>query len=424
MRLFNLVLLRISVAMVVIFALWAVLFYMAVMEEVRDEVDDSLEDYAEALIIHFLSGEEMPESSTNTNNQYYIHEISEQYAASHKHITYHDEMVFLKDKGEDEPARVLAYIYKDAQGQNYELVVYTPTIDQSDLLKAIAGWIVFLYLVLLLAIIIINVWVVKREMRPLYKLLGWLDRYRPGRKVAPLDNPTRIYEFRRLNQSLQSSVERSENLFEQQKLFIGNASHEMQTPLAICMNRIEMMMDDDSVTESQMGELLKISGTLKSLTRLNRSLLLLCKIENGQFSDTTAVSLNEMLARYMPDYKEVYAYKEISVTVENDGDFRVDMSETLAYVLVTNLLKNAFVHTDNQGKIAVSVSDAKLEISNSGESSLDASHVFECFYQSKRKEGSTGLGLALADSVCKASKLTIRYRFGQGMHHFIVTRSS
>ena len=422
MRLFNLVLLRISVAMVVIFALWAVLFYMAVMEEVVDEVDDSLEDYAEALIIHSLSGEEMPASSTNTNNQYYFRQVSKEYADTHKHITYRDEIVFIKDKGEDEPARVLAYIYKDDSGQHYELVVYTPTIERSDLLKAIAGWIVFLYLVLLLAIIIINVWVVKREMRPLYKLLNWLDRYRPGRETSPLDNPTNIYEFKRLNQSLQSSVERSENLFEQQKLFIGNASHEMQTPLAICQNRIEMMMDDDSVTESQMGELLKISGTLKSLSKLNRTLLLLCKIDNGQFADTRLVSLNEMFGRYLGDYKEVYGYKEISVSVSERGTFRIDISETLAYVMVTNLLKNAFVHTDTGGEISVKITENTFEVSNSGTTSLDTAHVFERFYQSKRKEGSTGLGLALVESICKLSKLNISYDFSQGMHHFRVTR--
>ena len=102
-------------------------------------------------------------------------------------------------------------------------------------------------------------------------------------------NDTKVIEFRRLNEAANRYAERAESLFERQKQFIGNASHEMQTPLAICRNRLEMLVDDGSaLTEAQLGEILKVQGTLDYLVRLNRSLLLLSKIENGQLNEQEA----------------------------------------------------------------------------------------------------------------------------------------
>ena len=87
----------------------------------------------------------------------------------------------------------------------------------------------------------LTVWVFHRNMRPLYGLLHWLDGYVPGQAHAPVPNDTRITEFRRLNEAAQQAVDRADDLFERQKQFIGNASHELQTPLAVLGNRIEWL---------------------------------------------------------------------------------------------------------------------------------------------------------------------------------------
>ena len=114
------------------------------------------------------------------------------------------------------------------------------------MISAIWFWIMFLYGVLLLTILLINILVYRQNMKPLYKLLNWLDTYTLGKNNRPLDNPTDVTEFRKLNEALIRSTSHNEAIYEQQKQFIGNASHEIQTPLAICQNRIEMLMDDDA----------------------------------------------------------------------------------------------------------------------------------------------------------------------------------
>ena len=387
MKLFHLVLWRISLALIVVLTVWAGFFYMAVVEEVNDEVDDTLEDYSEGLIIRALSGEDMPTASNGSNNQYYLYEVSESYAASHPQITYRDEMVFITEKSETEPARVLITIFRTEDERYMELVVYTPTIEKLDLLRAILGWIIFLYVLLLLIILSINIWVFRKNMKPLYVLLKWLDSSQLGKKNEPLENTTKITEFRKLNAATMAFAERGEKLFEQQKTFIGNASHEMQTPLAICRNRLEMLMEDETLTEHQLNELIKTHQTLENLTRMNRSLLLLCKIENGQFADTRSVCLNDILAHYLDDYKEVYAYRNITVTVTTDSLFCVEMNDSLVSVLVTNLLKNSFVHNIDGGFIYIKITADTFEISNTGEKPLDRERIFERFYQGQKKEG-------------------------------------
>lgn len=424
MKLFHLVLWRISLALIVVLMVWAGFFYMAVVEEVNDEVDDTLEDYSEGLIIRALSGEDMPTASNGSNNQYYLYEVSESYAASHPQITYRDEMVFITEKSETEPARVLITIFRTEDERYMELVVYTPTIEKLDLLRAILGWIIFLYVLLLLIILSINIWVFRKNMKPLYVLLKWLDSSQLGKKNEPLENTTKITEFRKLNAATMAFAERGEKLFEQQKTFIGNASHEMQTPLAICRNRLEMLMEDETLTEHQLNELIKTHQTLENLTRMNRSLLLLCKIENGQFADTRSVCLNDILAHYLDDYKEVYAYRNITVTVTTDSSFCVEMNDSLVSVLVTNLLKNSFVHNIDGGFIYIKITANTFEISNTGEKPLDRERIFERFYQGQKKEGSTGLGLALVDSICKANHLKIDYTYVENRHIFTISKQN
>lgn len=424
MKLFHLVLWRISLALIVVLTVWAGFFYMAVVEEVNDEVDDTLEDYSEGLIIRALSGEDMPTASNGSNNQYYLYEVSESYAASHPQITYRDEMVFITEKSETEPARVLITIFRTEDERYMELVVYTPTIEKLDLLRAILGWIIFLYVLLLLIILSINIWVFRKNMKPLYVLLKWLDTSQLGKKNEPLENTTKITEFRKLNAATMAFAERGEKLFEQQKTFIGNASHEMQTPLAICRNRLEMLMEDETLTEHQLNELIKTHQTLENLTRMNRSLLLLCKVENGQFVDTRSVCLNDILAHYLDDYKEVYAYRNITVTVTTDSSFCVEMNDSLVSVLVTNLLKNSFVHNIDGGFIYIKITANTFEISNTGEKPLDRERIFERFYQGQKKEGSTGLGLALVDSICKANHLKIDYTYVENRHIFTISKQN
>ena len=156
MKLIYRIVIRISLLLILVLGVWAVFFYMAMMDEVNDEVDDSLEDYSEVIIIRTLAGEELPSQNTGSNNQYYLREVTEEYADSREDITYKDSMVYIVEKGETEPARILTTIFKDDENRFYELTVSTPSIEKEDLTAAIRNWMIFLYVALLLVIIVVK----------------------------------------------------------------------------------------------------------------------------------------------------------------------------------------------------------------------------------------------------------------------------
>ena len=423
MKLFYHVMIRLSMGVIVVLTAWAALFYVAMVDEINDEVDDTLEGYSDLIITRSLAGKELPSKDIGSNNQYYLREVDNAYAVSRNQISYTDSMVYIAEKNETEPARILTTIFRNEAGQYFELVVSIPTIEKKDLIEAIFYLVLTLYVALLLAIILINVWVFRKSMKPLYVLLRWLEDNRLGRKRTELRNPTNVTEFCQLNDAVNAYASHSEEVFEQQKQFIGNASHETQTPLAICRNRIELLMEDETLKEEQIDELAKTLQTLEHVTRLNKSLLLLSKIENNQFGEETHVVMNDVLKHFLEDYKDVYEYRNIDVDMTEEGLFEVDMNEMLATMLVTNLLKNAFVHNADGGKIKVSFSSDAMEFSNTGDDApLDPQRIFERFYQGKKREGSTGLGLAIAHSICQQSGLQIKYEYRDGMHCFRVMK--
>lgn len=424
MKLFNRVLIHLLSGIFIILLGWAVFFYLGIMSEVNDEVDDSLEDYSELIITRSLAGKELPAHDSGSNNQYFLREVDESYVRSHQAISYRDSMIYIKEKNETEPARILTTIFKDKENRHYELSVFTPTIEKRDLQEAIFHLLIALFATLLIAILVINIWVFRRSMKPFYQLLNWLDKYRLGQENEPLDISTDTSEFRKLNETVKRYASHSEEIYRQQKLFIGNASHEIQTPLAVCQNRIEMLMEDESLSEEQLSELAKTYQTLEYVSKLNKSLLLLSKIDNSQFADSANVCINELVHRYMDDYQEVYDYKEIQITLNEKENFHLQINETLATMLITNLLKNAYVHNNEHGTIQIEIGKDYITFSNSGDlQPLDEKRIFERFYQGKKKEGTTGLGLAIVAAICRQCSLAVSYRFVNNMHEFHVTNN-
>lgn len=412
--------LRLTAVLLPLMAVWGALFYFTMVDEIRDEADDSLEDYSAMIISRILSGEELPQGNDGSNNSFEVRAVDSNYAATHPHLRYHDENIYIPDKREQEPARVLTSIFSDAEGQFYELMVMTPTFEKNDLFEAVLAWIVVLYVALLFIVLVVTMIIFRRSLQPLYDLLHWLDAYRPGGRPQSVPNKSDVEEFRRLNVALQQAVDRSEELFERQSQFIGNASHELQTPLAIIGNRVEWLLDSPSITEEEAGELFKIQKTLSRAVRLNKTLLLLTKIDNGQFPESVEVDIVTALEEGVESYGDVYAAREVNFTHNLPAELKVTMNESLATTLISNLVKNAYVHTPQGGDAHIEIVGRTLRVSNTGSEPLDKEHIFERFYQAARKEGSTGLGLALVAAVCRYYNLRLEYFFADGKHNFEV----
>lgn len=412
--------LRLTVVLVPLLVLWAALFYYATVDEIHDEADDSLEAYSYMIMTRHLAGETLPPLNNGSNNSYQLRQVDSLYAATRPHLQFRDDNYYIPDKREYEPARVLTTLFHTPDGRWMELEVATPTFEKDDLLETILGWIVFLYVVLLISGVSLTMWVIRSSMKPFYRLLQWVDRYTPGHAHEPVPNATSVAEFRQLSGAMQQMVDRSEELYDRQKQFIGNASHELQTPLAVLGNRMEWMLDTMELNEAQMAEVVRMLQTQRHLVRLNRNLLLLTKIDNGQFPESVAVDLVQLIRNEQEILDELYEEQQIRCTLQLPERFEVQMNESLASVLITNLLRNAYLHSAAGAAVEVSLGQRRLVVMNEGAEPLDAARIFERFYQGSKREGSTGLGLALVRAVCEAYGLRLTYQYGEGYHRFEV----
>lgn len=419
MKLIQKIALRLSMVLIPVIALWAMIFYFVTVEEINDEVDDLLRSYSEQLIAKKLANQELPVADIIAGMHYSISQVTEEYADSHPRTKYYDSDLYINETDEDEPARFLKTFFYDAEGRYFELIAAIPTFEKEDLIEAILWWIAALYLILLVTVIVITLAVFQKSIRPLYEILDWLNAYTPGKTQDKLAADTDIYEFRQLEKAVTEATDRSNEAYEKQKQFIGNASHELQTPLAVLGGRIDWMLDNDSLGEENIGELVKMKREVVHISRLNKTLLLLTKIDNGQFPDVMDVNLSSIVQSQEEMYEEIFSRKNIHCSLEmQDSPVVVRMNETLATILVTNLIKNAFMHSPEGGIVTIALDGNGLAVENSGEAPLDRERIFDRFYQGAKKEGSTGLGLALAKTIADKNGMQFSYSFADGRHRF------
>lgn len=414
------IVLGISAMMTVLLVAWSALFHHAVITEVNDETDDALELFSENLIRRVLSGDKLPSADNGTNNTFFIKPVDREYAQSHSHIRYSNEMVYVDMKSETEPARILRTIFTDSKGQYMQLTVATPTVESEDLLEAISMWIVILFSICLLSVIAISYVVVKRSTKPLYRLLEWIKQNDITRKTKPLNNPTNVSEYQMLNDAVRLSAIRSSETYNRQKDFIGNASHELQTPLAVCLVNLEML-SNTALSEEQFAQAMKIRRSLAHLSRLNKQLLLLSKIDNAQFPDRTETNIAALAAESAADCIQIYESMKLSVRAETATPLIVSINTMLASMIVGNIIKNAFVHNVEGGRVSITVENNILTVANTGRGeALHPERIFDRFYQTNKREGTTGLGLSIAQAAAKCSCVEINYRFDCDTHEFSI----
>lgn len=408
--------------LLLIFGAWSVAFYFILSDELIDEVDDQLEVYSEQIIRRYLAGEALPDSADGSNNTYYLRQVAASEQDVQYGVEYEFKNVYVASRREEEPARVMRTLFECHDGTYWELTVMTPVYERNEVISTILVSTFILLVVMLLVVIAVFAWVFVRHTRPLNHILQHLDNYKIGHKHL-LDNDTNVTEFQRLGDSVNACISRIEEVYERERRFIGDASHELQTPLAICQNRIEMLLEDASLTEQQMVELVKMQQTISELIRLNRTLLFLSKIENNQFIDTVEVSVNEKVRHQVEMLAEVYESKGISIHLYEQGQWNFMANDELLTALVSNLLRNAYLHNVDEGSIDVYIKDGVLSIANTGDGdALDASRLFDRFYKARHdKKHSNGLGLSIVKAICDASGLGIRYAFEGKKHIFTVS---
>ena len=416
---------KLALLLFLLMAVWGVLFYYAIIDEVVDETDDTLENYGEILMESALHDPSILETEGSLMSFYKFTPISEEEGRHYRQVFY-DATVYIELEDEDEPVRVMCTAFRMPDGQYYELKLMISILERDDMVEAMLWYLGALFLLFLICTSIGIQLVLKGVFRPLHKLLDWLHRIQPGKEVPPLDNPTKIREFRQLSNAALDMGNRSYKAYEEQKQFIENASHELQTPLAIVRGKVELLAESEGMTEQQMEQLNEIYATLGRAVKLNKSLLLLSRIENGQYTEMEDVSVDEILDELLPDLMDIYEHKQVRlIRKREEQPFIIRCNHSLAQILVSNLVKNSLLHNREEGELQVLTTPTSLVIKNTGDVPLDGEKLFRRFYHGMDgKKDSTGLGLAIARSIALSSSLKLTYEWQDGMHTFRLVKES
>lgn len=416
---------KLALLLFLLMAVWGVLFYYAIIDEVVDETDDTLENYGEILMESALHDPSILETEGSLMSFYKFTPISEEEGRHYRQVFY-DATVYIELEDEDEPVRVMCTAFRMPDGQYYELKLMISILERDDMVEAMLWYLGALFLLFLICTSIGIQLVLKGVFRPLHRLLDWLHCIQPGKEVPPLDNPTKIREFRQLSDAALDMGNRSYKAYEEQKQFIENASHELQTPLAIVRGKVELLAESEGMTEQQMEQLDEIYATLGRAVKLNKSLLLLSRIENGQYTEMEDVSVDEILDELLPDLMDIYEHKQVRlIRKREEQPFIIRCNHSLAQILVSNLVKNSLLHNREGGELQVLTTPTSLVIKNTGDVPLHGEKLFRRFYHGMDgKKDSTGLGLAIARSIALSSSLKLTYEWQDGMHTFRLVKES
>ena len=399
-------------ATIFIFLAGSVAFYFVLDYVLIRQLDASLRSEKQEITEYIQEHQQLPEIQ-NTKEQWI--QISKTDLPIEKPLL-KTIPVYNKAEAEQEYIRQLSFSVS-VNKQNYLVAVNKSETETEELLKLIILVTISMVAMILLFNYLINRRLINAIWKPFYNTIHHIKDYAANKQALSLSKEP-IDEINLLNESLNSMTEQIHKDFYALRSFTENASHEMQTPLAIIRSKVESLYQYTEGKELMMQQLLSIEDACLKLSKLHQSLLLLTKLENKQFVLKESIHLKSILEQKIEERKELFESKQIDLQVRAT-DFEMQLHQHLSEILISNLLNNAIRYTALGGIISIVLNPQTLTISNTAiAGSLDNEKVFSRFY--KASESGTGLGLSIIKEICIAAGYVISYRFENETHYFII----
>lgn len=307
--------------------------------------------------------------------------------------------------------------YLDKGGRWYKVTVSRKLEGIKATAQMVVKMAVITLLLVIVAFLIVNRLVFRRLWRPFYESIAAIGRFQLGKHTLTDLPSTRIEEFNFMNDQFKGMAAKINREYIVLKEFTENASHEMQTPLAVIRSKLDLAIQDQHLSQEQSDTLRSAYASLKKLASLNRALLLIAKISNNQYSENAVLDIKEKLQDKILQFQELWEGK---LTISSDlGEAEISANPDLVDIMLNNLFSNAGRHNVSAGKVMVRLDGMSLEIKNTGRPApLDETRMFQRFYKGSVQEESNGLGLSIVKEICDLSGITLSYAYSAGLHGF------
>ena len=315
-----------------------------------------------------------------------------------------------------EPHRKLSVIRK-LNNKAYKVEIFDVIVESDDIFSGVfqsqTRLFVILGIVLVISSYLMSTWL----FRPFNITLQSIKHFKlkdPGELKL---QKTSTKEFNELNDILNHMTAKSQIDYRSLKEFSENASHEMQTPLAVAKGKIELLLQTKNLNEEQLQLINSSYTAIDHLSKMSRSLGLLTKIENLEFSDYQEIHLSEIIKSAIFDFQEILGLKQIKLSQEIKENVIIESDPVLIHVLITNLFQNAVRHNILNGNIFVKLARENLTIQNTGHPLKSSSEdLFERFKKDDQSGDTIGLGLAIVKKICEVNGFEISYTYHGDLH--------
>lgn len=298
--------------------------------------------------------------------------------------------------------------------------VETNIEESHETIAAIALVTIFFFLLIAGGLLFLHKRLSASIWEPFRNTLDKLKTFNLNSQTKIEFDKTEITEFEELNQSLSKLIEHNISVFKTQKEFTENASHELQTPLAILKNKLDILLQSEDLTQRQYQIVEEMNKALTRSSRINKNLLLLAKIDNNQFDNSEIIQFDGLLNQSIEIIQEHFKQKKINLDKNISYDIKVIGNSGLTEVLINNLILNAIRHTSPKGSISVKLTDSVFEVANSGTEKLNTDLLFKRFSKLSADHNGSGLGLAIISEICRFHQWRISYKFENNLHYFSV----
>lgn len=306
-------------------------------------------------------------------------------------------------------------------GKTYKITTRSSNVKNEDFFLVITTSVGIVIFLLILTIFFVNTIILRNALRPFYENLEILKNFSVENNQSMFLQESEIDEFQELNHSLTKLTNKINSDFNNLKEFTENASHEMQTPLAIMQSKSELLMQNENLKTEQRQQIKSIYLATQRLSKLNKTLLLLSKIENQQFTEKEDVLINEAVDKQLEIFEYFIENKKIKLTKNYVENTNVSTNPMLFDMIISNLISNAIKHNFKQGNIDIVTSEYFISFSNSGAAhNIASSSLFERFKKDSKLPDSFGLGLAIVKKICDTNGWQIKHSFIDDQHSFSI----
>lgn len=418
MKLYNQTIRYVGVSIAIIVCIWSAILYFAILDEIYDSIDDGLDNYKILIIKKASEDTSILRKDQFEESNYALRSIDMTTALSMSD-QYKDTLMYMHFEDDMEPVRMLTTAFEQDEIY-YELKILSSMVEEDDLMLNLMWFVISLFLIMILSFILINNYWMRRLWQPFYKILKNLKNFKLDKDQALPFVPSNIDEFKSLQSTSENLITSLVASYQHQKRFTENASHELQTPLAIAIGKIELLLENKNIESSVAAEWTSVLESLQRMSRLNQTLLTLVKIDNKQFFDNRDLNLNELIRARMEELGDFADFKNIKIIFDEKAVLHFHMDPSLAVMLLQNLIKNAIHHSPHDTVINIVVDNAVVSIENEASiGPLDASQIFVRFYKDNTNTKNTGLGLSIVQSIVMLYGLQIKYQYN-GRHRFIL----